>query len=196
VKAGDVLATIDAPRYSRSNSSPQAKATLASAKGKLRHRGNHPPTATAFLGEEAGPYRSSLRIRPVPTKQQRRRSWTPMKPNVNQLEAMEDYKNIVCPFRWHRHGTQYRPSARLIIAGSTAGSGAVRGLRFEPRSDIRPGAAGPIQPISPRALKATFDMPQFSRPANSMRPWSPRPIAINATSRQHAGRAAGRQFGR
>ena len=155
VKAGDVLATIDAPDLDQQFA--QAKATLASAKANYD---------IAVITAN----RYDILVKKQAVSQQvadqanadaaaKRAIMDADEANVAQLEAMEDYKKIVAPFDGIVTARNTDIGA-LIIAGSTTG---LELFQVSDLSRVRIYVQVPQAYSANLAagLKATFDMPQY-----------------------------------
>ncbi len=155
VKAGDVLATIDAPDLDQQFA--QAKATLASAKANYD---------IAVITAN----RYDILVKKQAVSQQvadqanadaaaKKAIMDADEANVAQLEAMEDYKKIVAPFDGIVTARNTDIGA-LIIAGSTTG---LELFQVSDLSRVRIYVQVPQAYSANLAagLKATFDMPQY-----------------------------------
>jgi RND family efflux transporter MFP subunit len=155
VKAGDVLATIDAPDLDQQFA--QAKATLASAKA------NHDIAAITanrydiLVKKQA--ISQQLADQATADEAAKKAIMDADEANVQQLEAMEDFKKIVAPFDGIVTARNTDLGA-LIIAGSTAG---LELFEVSDLSRVRIYVQVPQTYSANLApgLKATFDMPQF-----------------------------------
>jgi RND family efflux transporter MFP subunit len=155
VKAGDVLATIDAPDLDQQFA--QAKATLASAKANYDIAAITANRYGILVKKQA--ISQQLADQASADEAAKKAIMDADEANVNQLEAMEDYKNIVAPFDGIVTARNTDIGA-LIIAGSTAG------LELFEVSDLRRVRIYVQVPQAYSAnlapgLKATFDVPQF-----------------------------------
>jgi len=95
VKAGQVLATIDAPDLDQAAGSSEGH--FGQRKGQSsnciadRQPEQHPAAKKQIVAQQlAGPG-------PPPTRRRKRRSSTPTKANVRQLEAMQSFKTLAAP---------------------------------------------------------------------------------------------------
>jgi RND family efflux transporter MFP subunit len=155
VKAGDVLATIDAPDLDQQFA--QAKATLASAKANYDIAAITANRYGILVKKQA--ISQQLADQASADEAAKKAIMDADEANVNQLEAMEDYKNIVAPFDGIVTARNTDIGA-LIIAGSTAG---LELFEVSDLSRVRIYVQVPQAYSANLAagLKATFDMPQF-----------------------------------
>jgi RND family efflux transporter MFP subunit len=155
VKAGDVLATIDAPDLDQQFA--QAKATLASAKANYDIAAITANRYGTLVKKQA--ISQQLADQASADEAAKKAIMDADEANVNQLEAMEDYKNIVAPFDGIVTARNTDIGA-LIIAGSTAG---LELFEVSDLSRVRIYVQVPQAYSANLAagLKATFDMPQF-----------------------------------
>jgi RND family efflux transporter MFP subunit len=155
VKAGDVLATIDAPDLDQQFA--QAKATLASAKANYDIAAITANRYGILVKKQA--ISQQLADQASADEAAKKAIMDADEANVNQLEAMEDFKNIVAPFDGIVTARNTDIGA-LIIAGSTAG---LELFEVSDLSRVRIYVQVPQAYSANLApgLKATFDMPQF-----------------------------------
>jgi RND family efflux transporter MFP subunit len=155
VKAGDVLATIDAPDLDQQFA--QAKATLASAKANYDIAAITANRYGILVKKQA--ISQQLADQASADEAAKKAIMDADEANVNQLEAMEDYKNIVAPFDGIVTARNTDIGA-LIIAGSTAG---LELFEVSDLSRVRIYVQVPQAYSANLApgLKATFDVPQF-----------------------------------
>jgi RND family efflux transporter MFP subunit len=155
VKAGDVLATIDAPDLDQQFA--QAKATLASAKANYDIAAITANRYGILVKKQA--ISQQLADQASADEAAKQAIMDADEANVNQLEAMEDYKNIVAPFDGIVTARNTDIGA-LIIAGSTAG---LELFEVSDLSRVRIYVQVPQAYSANLApgLKATFDVPQF-----------------------------------
>jgi RND family efflux transporter MFP subunit len=155
VKAGDVLATIDAPDLDQQFA--QAKATLASAKANYDIAAITANRYGILVKKQA--ISQQLADQTSADEAAKKAIMDGDEANVNQLEAMEDFKNIVAPFDGIVTARNTDIGA-LIIAGSTAG---LELFEVSDLSRVRIYVQVPQAYSANLApgLKATFDMPQF-----------------------------------
>jgi RND family efflux transporter MFP subunit len=154
-KAGDVLATIDAPDLDQQFA--QAKATLASAKANYDIAVITANRYSTLVQKQAVSQQVSDQANADAAA--KKAVMDADEANVAQLEAMEDFKKIVAPFDGIVTARNTDIGA-LIIAGSTAGQelfevsdlSRVRIYVQVPQAYSANLAAG---------LKATFEMPQY-----------------------------------
>jgi RND family efflux transporter MFP subunit len=155
VKAGDVLATIDAPDLDQQFA--QAKATLASAKANYDIAAITANRYGILVKKQA--ISQQLADQAAADEAAKKAIMDADEANVQQLEAMEDFKNIAAPFDGIVTARNTDIGA-LINAGSSAGQqlfevsdlSRVRIYVQVPQAYSANLAAG---------MKATFDMPQF-----------------------------------
>jgi RND family efflux transporter MFP subunit len=155
VKAGDVLATIDAPDLDQQF--VQAKATLASAKANYDIAAITANRYGTLVKKQA--ISQQLADQATADEAAKKAIMDADEANVQQLEAMEDYKKIVAPFDGIVTARNTDIGA-LIIAGSTAG---LELFQVSDLSRVRIYVQVPQAYSANLAagLKATFDLPQF-----------------------------------
>jgi RND family efflux transporter MFP subunit len=155
VKAGDVLATIDAPDLDQQFA--QAKATLASAKANYDIAAITANRYGILVKKQA--ISQQLADQATADEAAKKAIMDADDANVQQLEAMEDYKKIVAPFDGIVTARNTDIGA-LIIAGSTAG---LELFQVSDLSRVRIYVQVPQAYSANLAagLKATFDLPQF-----------------------------------
>jgi RND family efflux transporter MFP subunit len=155
VKAGDVLATIDAPDLDQQYA--QAKATLASAKANYDIAAITANRYGILVKKQA--ISQQLADQATADEAAKKAIMDADEANVQQLEAMEDFKKIVAPFDGIVTARNTDIGA-LIIAGSTAG---LELFEVSDLSRVRVYVQVPQTYSANLApgLKATFDLPQF-----------------------------------
>jgi RND family efflux transporter MFP subunit len=155
VKAGDVLATIDAPDLDQQFA--QAKATLASAKANYDIAAITANRYGILVKKQA--ISQQLADQATADEAAKKAIMDADEANVQQLEAMEDFKKIVAPFDGIVTARNTDIGA-LIIAGSTAG---LELFQVSDLSRVRIYVQVPQAYSANLAagLKATFDLPQF-----------------------------------
>jgi RND family efflux transporter MFP subunit len=155
VKAGDVLATIDAPDLDQQFA--QAQATLASAKANYDIAVVTANRYDILVKKQA--VSQQLADQANADAAAKKAIMDADQANVAQLEAMEDYKKIVAPFDGIVTARNTDIGA-LIIAGSTAG---LELFQVSDLSRVRIYVQVPQAYSANLApgLKATFDMPQY-----------------------------------
>jgi RND family efflux transporter MFP subunit len=155
VKAGDVLATIDAPDLDQQFA--QAKATLASAKANYDIAVITANRYGILVKKQA--ISQQMADQATADAAAKKAVMDADAANVAQLEAMEDYKKIVAPFDGIVTARNTDIGA-LIIAGSTAG---LELFQVSDLSQVRIYVQVPQAYSANLAagLKATFDMPQY-----------------------------------
>jgi RND family efflux transporter MFP subunit len=155
VKAGDVLATIDAPDLDQQFA--QAKATLASAKANYDIAAITANRYGILVKKQA--ISQQLADQATADEAAKKAIMDADEANVQQLEAMEDFKKIVAPFDGVVTARNTDIGA-LIIAGSTAG---LELFQVSDLSRVRIYVQVPQAYSANLAggLQATFDLPQF-----------------------------------
>jgi RND family efflux transporter MFP subunit len=155
VKAGDVLATIDAPDLDQQFA--QAKATLASAKANYDIAVVTANRYDILVKKQA--VSQQLADQANADAAAKKAIMGADEANVAQLEAMEDFKKIVAPFDGIVTARNTDIGA-LIIAGSTTG---LELFQVSDLSHVRIYVQVPQAYSANLAagLKATFDMPQY-----------------------------------
>jgi RND family efflux transporter MFP subunit len=155
VKAGDVLATIDAPDLDQQFA--QAKATLASAKANYDIAVVTANRYDILVKKQA--VAQQVADQANADAAAKKAIMDADEANVAQLEAMEDYKKIVAPFDGIVTARNTDIGA-LINAGSTAG---LELFQVSDLSRVRIYVQVPQAYSANLAagLKATFDMPQY-----------------------------------
>jgi RND family efflux transporter MFP subunit len=155
VKAGDVLATIDAPDLDQQFA--QAKATLASAKANYDIAVITANRYGILVQKQA--VSQQVADQANADEAAKKAIMDADEANVAQLEAMEDYKEIAAPFDGIVTARNTDIGA-LIIAGSTAG---LELFQVSDLSRVRIYVQVPQAYSANLAagLKATFDMPQY-----------------------------------
>jgi RND family efflux transporter MFP subunit len=155
VKAGDVLATIDAPDLDQQFA--QSKATLASAKANYDIAVITANRYDTLVKKQA--VSQQVADQANADAAAKKAIMDADDANVQQLEAMEDYKKIVAPFDGIVTARNTDIGA-LIIAGSTAG---LELFQVSDLSHVRIYVQVPQAYSANLAagLKATFDMPQY-----------------------------------
>jgi RND family efflux transporter MFP subunit len=155
VKAGEVLATIDAPDLDQQFA--QAKATLASAKANYDIAEITANRYGILVKKQA--ISQQLADQATADQAAKKAIMDADEANVQQLEAMEDFKKIVAPFDGIVTARNTDIGA-LIIAGSTAG---LELFQVSDLSRVRIYVQVPQAYSANLAagLKATFDLPQF-----------------------------------
>src|SRR6202140_3500843 len=155
VKAGDVLATIDAPDLDQQFA--QAKATLASAKANYDIAAIPANRYGILVKKQA--ISQQLADQATADEAAKKAIMDADAANVAQLEAMEDFKKITAPFDGIVTARNTDIGA-LIIAGSTAG---LELFQVSDLSRVRIYVQVPQAYSANLAagLKATFDMPQY-----------------------------------
>jgi RND family efflux transporter MFP subunit len=155
VKGGDVLATIDAPDLDQQFA--QAKATLASAKANYDIAAITANRYGILVKKQA--ISQQLADQATADEAAKKAIMDADEANVQQLEAMEDFKKIVAPFDGIVTARNTDIGA-LIIAGSTAG---LELFQVSDLSRVRIYVQVPQAYSANLAagLKASFDLPQF-----------------------------------
>jgi len=155
VKAGDVLATIDAPDLDQQFA--QAKATLASAKANYDIAAITANRYGTLVKKQA--ISQQLADQATADEAAKKAIMDADEANVQQLEAMEDFKKITAPFDGIVTARNTDIGA-LIIAGSTAG---LELFQVSDLSRVRIYVQVPQAYSANLAagLKASFDLPQF-----------------------------------
>jgi RND family efflux transporter MFP subunit len=155
VKAGDVLATIDAPDLDQQFA--QAKATLVSAKANYDIAVVTANRYDILVKKQA--VSQQLADQANADAAAKKAIMDADEANVAQLEAMEDFKKIVAPFDGIVTARNTDIGA-LIIAGSTTG---LELFQVSDLSHVRIYVQVPQAYSANLAagLKATFDMPQY-----------------------------------
>jgi RND family efflux transporter MFP subunit len=155
VKAGDVLATIDAPDLDQQFA--QAKATLASAKANYDIAAITANRYGILVKKQA--ISQQLADQATADEAAKKAIMDADEANVQQLEAMEDFKKITAPFDGIVTARNTDIGA-LIIAGSTAG---LELFQVSDLSRVRIYVQVPQAYSANLAagLKASFDLPQF-----------------------------------
>jgi len=155
VKAGDVLALIDAPDLDQQY--VQAKATLASAKANYDIAVITANRYDILVKKQA--VSQQIADQANADEAAKKAIMDADDANVAQLEAMEDYKKIVAPFDGIVTARNTDIGA-LIIAGSTTG---LELFQVSDLSHVRIYVQVPQAYSANLAagLKATFDMPQY-----------------------------------
>jgi RND family efflux transporter MFP subunit len=155
VKAGDVLATIDAPDLDQQFA--QAKATLASAKANYDIAAITANRYGILVKKQA--ISQQLADQATADEAAKKAIMDADEANVQQLEAMEDFKKITAPFDGIVTARNTGIGA-LIIAGSTAG---LELFQVSDLSRVRIYVQVPQAYSANLAagLKASFDLPQF-----------------------------------